>query len=290
MKPEKELALLLPKRKPDTHKGDYGHLFVLAGSVGLTGAATLCSHSALLVGAGLVTLGIPESLNPVMEVKLTEVMTRPLPETKTGSLSPKAKDEILSFQKKCDGVIIGPGLSRDKETLSLVRLLLEKIDKPVVLDADGINALTGNLDILKKRKNSLVLTPHLGEFSRVIGSPVEEVKKNRITLAKRFAENYNITLVLKGYRTVVIDGERQSYINNTGNPGMATAGSGDVLTGMLGGFLVQGLGLFGAAKLSVYLHGLAGDLAAREKTEYSLVASDILRKIPEAIKNLLGKG
>jgi NAD(P)H-hydrate epimerase len=281
---KKELAKLLSPRKKDSHKGDYGHVFVLSGSTGLTGAAALCSQAALVSGAGLVTLGIPRSLNPIMEVKLTEVMTRPLPETEAGSLSLKAQDEILNFQEKCNCLIIGPGLSRNPQTARLARHILAKITNTVVLDADGINALEGDLNILKKKRADLVLTPHLGEFSRLISKSCEYVKKNRITLVKKFVLYYNVTLILKGYQTIVAQKNREIYINKTGNPGMATAGSGDVLTGIVGGFVAQGLEPFEAAKLAVYLHGLAGDLAAEEKTEYCLIASDILRKIPEAIK------
>ncbi|MCM8779048.1 MAG: NAD(P)H-hydrate dehydratase [Candidatus Omnitrophica bacterium] len=277
---------LLPYRKSDTHKGDYGHVFVLAGSRGLTGAATLCSLAALRVGAGLVTLGIPESLNPILEVKLTEVMTFPLPETKEASLSFKAKGKVLDFLKKCDCVVIGPGLSRNQETQRLVRFLLKRIALPIVLDADGINALVGYPEILKEIKTDLILTPHIGEFFRISGISTEEIKKDKISVVKNFLKNYNIVLVLKGYQTIVAQ-QGKIYVNKTGNPGMATAGSGDVLTGMMGGFLAQKISPFESAKIAVYLHGLAGDLAKEEKTEYGLIASDILDNIPKAIKKLL---
>lgn len=277
---------LLSKRKPNTHKGDYGHVFVLAGSKGLTGAATLCSQAALRVGAGLVTLGIPEGLNSILEVKLTEVMTLPLPETEEASLSFRAKDKILDFLQKCDCVIIGPGLSRNEETQKLVRFLLKKISLPMVLDADGINALVGYLKILENIKGELILTPHIGEFSRITGISIEEIKKNKISVVKNFLKEYNITIILKGHRSIVAKREK-IYINKTGNPGMATAGSGDVLSGMIGGFLSQKISHFEAAKLAVYLHGLAGDLAKKEKTEYGLIASDILENIPRAMRRLL---
>jgi len=283
----KEWAKILPTRKKDTHKGDYGHVFVLAGSKGLTGASALCSLSALRVGAGLVTLGIPESLNPILEIKLTEVMTLPLPETKEASLSFKAKDKILDFLEKCNCVIMGPGLSRNLETQKLIRFLLKKIDLPIVLDADGINALIGYGDIIKNFKHDLVLTPHLGEFSRFTGKSIEEIKKNKILVVKKFLMEYNVVLVLKGYRTIVAKQNKKIYINKTGNPGMATAGSGDVLSGMIGGFIAQKIPPFESAKLAVYLHGLAGDIAKEEKTEYGLIATDILENIPEAIKKLL---
>ncbi|MCM8783541.1 MAG: NAD(P)H-hydrate dehydratase [Candidatus Omnitrophica bacterium] len=284
---KKEMVKFLPQRNQDTHKGDYGHVFVLAGSKGLTGAATLCSLAVLRVGAGLVTLGIPESLNPILEIKLTEVMTLPLPETKEASLGFKAKDKILDFLKKCDCIIVGPGLSRNKETQELARFLLKKIDLPIVLDADGINALEGYKKILEEIKSDLILTPHIGEFSRLTGISIEKIKENKISVVKNFLKSYNMTLVLKGYQTIVAQQDKEIYINKTGNPGMASAGSGDVLTGMIGGFLAQKISPFESAKLGVYLHGLAGDLAKKEKTDYGLIASDILENIPKAIKRLL---
>ncbi|MGE4357698.1 MAG: NAD(P)H-hydrate dehydratase, partial [Candidatus Omnitrophota bacterium] len=213
----------------------------------------------------------------------------PLPETKQGSLSFSAKEKILDFVKKCDCVIIGPGLSRNRETQKLVRFLIKEIRLPIVLDADGINALVGYKRILKDTKGILILTPHIGEFSRLSGVSIEEIKRDKISVAKNFSKDYNITLVLKGYETVIAQREK-IYLNKTGNPGMATAGSGDVLTGMLGGFLAQGIPPFESAIIAVYLHGLAGDLAKEEKTEYSLIASDILENIPKAIKARLNSG
>ncbi|MCX5657951.1 MAG: NAD(P)H-hydrate dehydratase [Candidatus Omnitrophica bacterium] len=284
---EQNISKLLPVRKKEADKRDCGHVFVLAGSESFTGAAALCSKAVLLSGAGLVTLGIPESLSHIMAIKLTEVIIKALPETRFKTLSLSAKKEILHFGSKCNCLIIGPGLSRNEETAKLVRSLIAESRNRIVLDADGINALEGNSGILKRRREDIVITPHVLEFSRLSGLSIEEIKKNRITLAKKFIMQYNSVFVLKGFRTIVARRNRALYVNSTGNSGMATAGSGDVLTGIIGGFLAQGLESFDAAKLAVYLHGLAGDLAAREKTEYSLIASDILNNLPKAIKKLL---
>lgn len=280
---------VLLQRKLHTHKSDYGHIFILAGSLGLTGAAVLCANSAIRTGAGLVTLGIPESLYPIAAKRVfPEVMTRPLPETKQKTLSLSGYQKIVDFSQKTDVLAIGPGLSRNASTQKLIRKIISKIDKPMVIDADGLNALAGHLRLLSALAHPLsavrILTPHPGEFSRLTGKSAAYVQKNRETLAKSFASDYNTVLVLKGYRTVVAAPDKKIYVNSTGNPGMATAGSGDVLTGMIAALLGQGLSAFEAAKLGVYLHGLAGDLAAKEKTQGGLIASDIIAKIPEAIK------
>ena len=276
----------IPAREADTHKGDYGHTLVLAGSVGMTGAAYLCAQAALLSGSGLVTLGIPESLNAILEVKLTEVMTRPLPETGELSLSLRALDEILELSKKVSAVAIGPGLSLNVDTASLVKKLIELLDKPIVLDADGLNDLAGDVEVLKRKKADIVITPHPGEFARLLESSPAEIQKNREEQAKNFSSEYGLVVVLKGHRTVVAGPHNQLYVNDTGNPGMASGGAGDVLTGMIAGFLGQGDFPFEASKKGVYLHGLAGDLAKAEKGEACLIATDILKKLPEAFLQL----
>ena len=283
---KKHLAKI-PTRRKDTHKGDFGHVFVLAGSRGLTGAAYLASQAALLSGSGLVTCGIPESLNTIMEIKLTEAMTLPLSETKEGSLALDAEKDILDFTGKIDAVSLGPGLSRNTETQKLVRNLLKKIDKPLVLDADGVISVVGNCDILKKRKNPTVLTPHPGEMASLVGKDVRAIQATRTKTALDFAKKYNIILVLKGHRTIVANPKGSFYINETGNSGMSTAGVGDVLTGMISSFVGQGIDAFSAAVIGVYLHGLAGDIAAKEKGQFSLIASDLLDKLPQAIKEVL---
>jgi hydroxyethylthiazole kinase-like uncharacterized protein yjeF len=283
------LPTRLLQRSPDAHKGEFGHIFILAGSSRFSGAAVLCSTAAMRSGAGLVTLGVPKSLNnAAIKIKLKEVMTLPLPETKDATLSLSGFKKIKDFAKDIDVLVVGPGLSKNKSTQGLVRKVLSKIDKPVVVDADGLNALAGHLNLLQasglRPQAEKVLTPHPGEMARLLGISISKVQANRNEIAKRFAKDYKVTVVLKGHGTVVADYKGNLYKNRTGNPGMATAGSGDVLTGMTGAFLGQGLDAFNAAKYAVYLHGLAGDLAVKEKSQISLIASDIIDKIPEAIK------
>ena len=291
-------SLSIKKRKPDSHKGDYGHVFVIAGSLGMTGAAYLCSEAALLAGAGLVTLAIPKSLNHLMERKLTEVMTLPMPETTEGSLSKAAYSRIKAFSKKCDCLVLGPGLSRNKQTQGLVRSLIGKLDMPMVVDADALNALSGYLHILRNthhtqpRKTSseqrgrrdTVITPHSGEMARLIAAKLSFVNKNKKDVAKKFTTEYNVTTVLKGHRTIVAAPGKRLYINLSGNPGMASGGCGDVLTGIIGAFLASGMEPFQSARLGTYIHGLSGDIAAKHKGEISLRATDLLEFLPQAFK------
>jgi len=282
------LPTLLLRRRPNAHKGDFGHIFILAGSERFSGAAVLCAGAAMRAGAGLVTLGIPESLNSVIiKIKPKEVMTFPLPETSDGTLRLSGYKKIKEFVKNTDVLAVGPGLTQNKSTQGLVREMISKIDKPMVIDADGLNALVGHLKMLSAIRYPLsakILTPHPGEMARLLGISVKKVQSKRKEIAKKFAQDYKVTVVLKGHNTVVADYNDNLYINKTGNPGMATAGSGDVLTGMIAAFLGQGLNQFEASKYAVYLHGLAGDLAAKEKTQLGMIASDIIDKIPEAIK------
>ncbi|MCF6157545.1 MAG: NAD(P)H-hydrate dehydratase [wastewater metagenome] len=276
-----EIPKILP-RSPDSHKGNYGRILVLAGSVGMTGAACLCSSAALRAGAGIVTLGIPESLQGVVASKLTCVMTRPLPETHAKTLSDRGWQDILDFAQQFDVVTIGPGLSQYPETKRLILRLLQALDHPVVLDADGINALADNPEILDQVKKPIILTPHPGEMSRLIGVPTKEIQPKRLEVSQRFVSGRrNVTLVLKGFRTIVVN-EEKFYINKTGNPGMATAGVGDVLTGIVAALLGQHYSPFDAAQLGVYLHGLAGDIAVQKIGEVSLIATDILNYLPKA--------
>lgn len=271
------------QRSPDTHKGDYGRIFILAGSVGMTGAACLCSMAALRAGAGIVTLGVPESLHGIIATKLTCVMTHPLPETHLKTLSELGRQDILDFSQRFDVIAIGPGLSQYMETRGLVLWLLQNLERPIVLDADGINALADNPDIIDKIKKHVILTPHPGEMAHLVGAKSSQaIQSNRIEIAKSFVRGKkNLTLVLKGYRTIVMN-EEKFYINTTGNPGMATAGTGDVLTGMIAALLGQNYIPFDAAQLGVYLHGLAGDIAAQEKGEISLIATDVLENLHRA--------
>jgi hydroxyethylthiazole kinase-like uncharacterized protein yjeF len=282
------LPTLLLRRKANSHKGDFGHVLIIAGSRNYSGAALLCSLAAMRSGAGLVTLGVPESLsNAVIKMKPKEVMLLPLRETANAALSLSAYKKIKDFSAKADVVVLGPGLSQGKSTLSLARKLISQINKPAVLDADALNALAGHLNYLTTKNADLItriLTPHPREMSRLTGKSVSYIQSHRKDVAIKFAKDYKVILVLKGHNTIVADYKGGVYINKTGNPGMSTAGCGDVLTGMIGAFVGQGLSGFNAAKYAVYLHGLAGDLAAKEKTQISLIASDIIDKIPQAIK------
>jgi len=275
-----------PKRPADAHKGYFGHVLAIAGSAGYTGAAFLTSQAAALSGSGLVTLAVGKGIYPIMAAKLTEVMVKPFFETKDSSMSLLAEKELITFSEKCDAVAIGPGISQNKETQQLVRILVGRLNKPMVIDADGINACVGHADILKSAKAKIVLTPHPGEMSRLIGKDVSEIQQNRKDIALKFAAEYNIVLVLKGRQTVVADPSGDVYVNETGNEGMATGGTGDILTGMIASFIGQGVEPFIAAVLGVYYHGMAGDLAMKEKGALSLLATDLLNKLPEALKTL----
>lgn len=284
------LPMQLLRRNPKSNKGDFGHIFIIAGSARYSGAAALCSLSALRSGCGLVTLGIPAGINSaIIKIKPKEVMTFPLPQTKEGTLSVRSFNKIKEFLKKADILVIGPGLGKDNSTYALVRKVVAICRKPMIIDADGLNALNGHLNILLKIKNKepiAILTPHPKEMARLLDLNVKEVQDNRKKVAVDFTRRYGVILVLKGHETIVADSNGNIYVNKTGNAGMATAGSGDVLTGIIAGFLGQGLGIFSAVKTAVYLHGVAGDIAAKERTQISLIASDIIDKIPSAIKRM----
>lgn len=281
-----EVIARFPKRRAHSHKGDYGHVLVLAGSAGYTGAAYLAGEAAVRSGSGLVTLAAAKSIYPILAVKLTEVMVRPYPDTKDGSLAFSAGKAIISFAKKCNSFAIGPGISQNKETARLLKDIVIKLNGTITLDADGINAFCGYAGQLKKAKGHLILTPHPGEMAKLIGKTAEEVQANRKDIALKCASKYNIVLVLKGHNTVVVSPEGRLYVNETGNPGMASGGVGDVLTGIIAGLAAQGADPFDAAALGAYFHGLSGDLAAKEKGFLSLTATDILDKLPEALKIL----
>jgi NAD(P)H-hydrate epimerase len=282
------LPAQLLRRKLNSHKGDFGHILILAGSTRFSGAAVLCAEAALRCGAGLVTLGIPKKVSQaIIKIKPKEVMLFPLPETKEGTLSISSYQKIKDFARDVDVLVVGPGVTQNKSTQGLIRKVVSKIDRPMIIDADGLNALIGHLNILRTTEDgrrSTIITPHPGEMARLLKISVKKVQANRKGMAKKFAQDYKVTVVLKGHHTVVADYRGNLYLNKTGNPGMATAGSGDVLTGMIAAFLGQGLNTFNAAKYAVYLHGLAGDLAAKVKTQMGMIASDIIEKIPEAIK------
>jgi hydroxyethylthiazole kinase-like uncharacterized protein yjeF len=280
----------LPRRRRDAHKGDFGRVLVVAGSVGMTGAAALCSRAALRAGAGLVYLGIPESLNDILEVKVDEVITRPLPETPRRTLSTEALPLIEQLLADCDVLVAGPGLSRHAATAELVQRLVQGCAKPMVLDADALNALADKPDCLEKASACAVLTPHPGEMARLMGTDVAAVQADRVASARAAAKRFGCVALLKGARSVIAGPQGEVRICPTGNPGMASAGTGDVLTGMVGAFLGQGMSPLDAASAGAYLHGLAGDLAAAANTEVALVAGDVLAAIPLALRQVLLAG
>lgn len=275
----------LLRRSPRSHKGDFGHIFIVAGSARYSGAAALCAEAALRSGAGLVTAGIPKGINSAfIRIKAREVMTLPLAETAAGNLSSGAFRQIKDFAQGCTVTVVGPGMGREASTRKLIRQLVRSLDTVCVIDADGLNALAGDPGIIDSARSGIIMTPHLGEMERLIGRPVGESQKERLAVASSFARKHHVVVVLKGHRSIVAAPDGRQYVNRSGNPGMATAGSGDVLTGMIAGLLGQGFALFEAAKVAVYLHGLAGDLAAGEKTQPGMIASDIIANIPEALK------
>jgi len=271
------------KRPNDTHKGECGRILIVGASPGMTGAATLAAEGALRCGAGLVTVAIPRSLNPILEMKLTEAMSLPLPETKSGSLSSAAASIVLEKAKKADVLVIGPGLSQTAQVKKCVRQILLNACIPVVLDADGLNAIVDFTEILAKIKPSVIITPHIGEFSRLFKYESAYVKKNAEKCAKEISLKFGITVVLKTHRTVVANG-RKTFLNTTGNSGLATGGSGDVLSGMIAGCYGSFKSVFDAATTAVYVHGLSADIAAKEKTRIALLPSDVINHIPHALK------
>lgn len=275
--------LSIPRRL-DTHKGDYGHLLVIAGSVGKTGAAAMACEAALRMGAGLVTLAIPKSLNPIMEMKLTEVMTEPLPETQKQTLSLKAYSPLLRLCENKKAVLIGPGIGTHPETQTLILKLIKTLNLPMILDADGLNALATQAKFPSLNHPLFILTPHPGEMARLIHSTSKEVQENRIGISRAFSTSNRVYLVLKGFRTLIATPTGDIYINPTGNPGLASGGTGDVLSGMIGGLICQGFDPLSSLQAAVYLHGLAGDEVAKEMGEKSLVATDLIKKIPSLLQ------
>ena len=280
-----EMAALIPVHLPCDHKGSRGRVAIVAGSAGMAGSATLASRAALRGGAGMVMLGSPAGLMDALTARHTEVMLRSLPETSEGTLSLAAEPGIESLLSWADVLAVGPGLTRRDETSALVRRVVSNAETPVVIDADGVNAFSGRGGDLAGVRAEVVMTPHVFELSRLIGVPFEEIEADRVAAARRTARSLQVTLVLKGADTLVASPCGQVSVNPTGNPGMATAGSGDVLTGIVAALLGQGLGAWDAARLGVYLHGLAGDLGVEAMGPHSLVAGDLIDHLPGAFLN-----
>lgn len=277
----------IPRRSGDTHKGDNGRITVIAGSEGLTGAAVLSAYGALRGGGGLVTLGVARSLHDIMEAKCTEVMTRPLPETARGVLSLAAQEHIQEMAQKADVLLVGPGLSTGGEITQLVQNLVRCISIPMVIDADGLNALTENIAVVEQAAGALVFTPHPGEMARLTKMPIGDVQANRIEVARTYAQRWGATVVLKGARTVVATADGQVYINITGNPLLATGGTGDVLAGLITGFIGQGLTPEDAAVVAVYIHGRAADVLLHEVGEKGVLAGELLPVIPKILQQIM---
>jgi hydroxyethylthiazole kinase-like uncharacterized protein yjeF len=282
---------MLPYRAPDANKGDFGKLFVLAGSEGFTGAAAMTAESALRCGSGLVVLGCPKSLGDIFEIKLTEVIKHPLPEVRNKRcFALRGLGEIREQVKWADALAVGPGIGTYHETRDLIFRLISKLDKPAVFDADALNNLAKDISQLKGHPAPIVISPHPGEMARLTGKSIPDIQKDRINTALSFAQEYNLVCILKGAPSVIAAPSGQVWINPTGNEGMATAGSGDVLTGIIGGLLAQGMLDIDAAVLACYLHGLAGDLARDEYGSRGMIAGDILRMLPEALMRTEGLG
>ena len=279
---------LIEPRSPDTHKGDFGRVLIVAGSPGKTGAASLAAMAALRSGAGLVTVAAPASSAPVIATLGAEYMTLPLPEAPDGTLAEAALEAILEVD--ADVIAVGPGLGRSATVTAVVRGIVERAGMSVVLDADGINAFAGAAEALVGRDGTdLIITPHPGEMARLVGLSTEAVQANRLDVARDFATSHRVHVVLKGYRTVVVSPDGRTSINLTGNAGMATGGTGDVLTGMIAAWFGQLLDAEAATRLAVYLHGLAGDLSEADEGEVALIAGDIVARLGDAVLDLTAR-
>ena len=285
----RDLPLNSLVRGADAHKGTCGHTLVVGARPGMTGAVALAARAAARSGSGLVTAAVPEGLNPVMEAKLTEAMTLALPQSHDGAIGEGALDVLLEKAQKCSSVVIGCGMGTGRDAEKLLRGLIARLEKPMVIDADGLNLLAQDKTALKSRKADIILTPHPGEMSQLTGSDTRAIQEDRVAAARTLCDGLGVIVALKGSRTVVAaPGEAQTWINPTGNPGMATGGSGDVLAGITGSFLAQGMRAADAARSAVYIHGLAADMRSVKHGETGMLASDITETLPAAIEFLTG--
>lgn len=274
------------KRRKDTHKGSYGHLLIVAGSLGKTGAAVLAGRAALRSGAGLVTVATARTALPIVARSMAELMTEPLAETTEKTVAEDALPRVLALLKGKSALLLGPGLSTHPSTAAFVLGLLAKVGIPTVIDADGLNIVAAKLEALDRLRGRAVLTPHPGEFARLVGRSSEEVLKHRLEITPEFAVRHGVTVVLKGHRTLIAGPDGRVFVNPTGNPGMATGGTGDVLSGIIAAQIVQEKDPLGAVLSAVYVHGLAGDIAADRLGEKSLTAGDIVRYLSPAMRAL----
>jgi ADP-dependent NAD(P)H-hydrate dehydratase / NAD(P)H-hydrate epimerase len=279
---------IVPARAADSHKGDFGRVLLVAGSRGRTGAAHLAAIGALRSGAGLVTIATPRSCAPIVASMAPEYMTESLDETPSGGIDFGALDRL--FELDADVIAVGPGLGRDPSTVAFVHGLLERAGVPLILDADALNAFSGDPDRLMGRDGvDVIVTPHPGEMSRLLGISIESLQNDRLEQARQFAAAHRLHVVLKGHRTVIAGPDGRSFVNLTGNAGMATGGTGDLLTGMIAAWVAQLLDAEAACKLAVYLHGTAGDLAAADEGEAALVASDLASRLGDAVLELTSR-
>ncbi|MDI6870689.1 MAG: NAD(P)H-hydrate dehydratase [Bacillota bacterium] len=286
-----EVRAALPLRPVDAHKGSFGHALLVGGSPGLTGAVALAGEAALRMGAGKVTVAVPRSLNPILEVKLTEVMSLPLAETEAQTIEAGAAEPLLAWAGRCQAVGLGGGMGTDEGGGDFLRDFLAGLNLPVVLDADALRLMAARpelfREILAGRRQPAVLTPHPGEMAALMSLPVDAVERYRVDAAREVAQSWRSVLVLKGAHTVIATPDGELFLNPTGNPGLATGGTGDVLTGAITSLLAQGMTPVRAAVAGVYLHGLAGDLAAKERGPVGMAASDVVRQLPRAIQRVL---
>ena len=282
-----EIAALFKPRQFQSHKGSFGHLLVIAGSKGKTGAAALCDNAAMKCGTGLVTLGVAKSLNKSMEPQVIEPMTHPLPETDKGFLSDNCFDEIQTLLKGKQALALGPGIGTRKGTKELVHNLIEKSSVPLIIDADAINCIAKTPQILKKKNAPAILTPHPGEMARLCGLTTSDIQADRIGIASQFAINHDAILVLKGAQTVVSLPDGRSFVCPTGNPGMASGGMGDVLTGMIAGLCAQGFSPENASLAGVFIHGMCADILLKDMGAFGFVATDMVQMIPKTIHHYL---
>ncbi len=283
---DRDLLPFFPKRPPQAHKGRYGHLLVLAGSPGKLGAGIMASLAALRTGAGLVTAGVPAGLNLAFEAAVMEAMSAPLPEAPNGGLGADALEEVLKLTEGKSAVAMGPGMGTDPSTKSLMLSLVERLEVPMVIDADGINLVAEEPEVLKRAKAPVILTPHPGEMARFCSISAKEIQECRLEMAREFAQRFGVIMVLKGAGTITALPNGVCYINPTGTPGMASGGSGDVLTGIISGLVCQGIAPEEAAWAGVYLHGRAGELATEMSGEYGMIAGDMLGALPDAIEEI----
>jgi ADP-dependent NAD(P)H-hydrate dehydratase / NAD(P)H-hydrate epimerase len=286
-----DAARVYTPRRPDAHKGGFGHVLVVAGSVGKTGAAILSGSAALRAGAGLVTVATPAPALPMVAAGPPELMTEALPTGSAGTLQSEAISRALTLAEKRDAMVLGPGLGQGAETREFVRQVVRRSSVPLIVDADGLNALAASprvpagLDALR-RDRPTVLTPHPGEMARLVGHDTKEVQRRRLEMARALALETGAVVVLKGHRTLVADGSGRTAVNPTGNPGMATGGTGDVLSGMIGALLARGIDAWTAATAAVFLHGTAGDRAAARRGQEGMIAGDLIEALPETLRAL----